>query len=142
MTPGDVYRHFDPTLVATFTDGGDRTFEVPGVLLKVDRRVMRTEGVIVDALLGNGPALDGYAERLQELEVDRRAAAVAGEQAVAARHQLVNQAITDGDDARAAIAGRFHCCPCEHDEVRDADSSGSTPTPPSPAPSPSPAPPT
>lgn len=142
VTPGDVYRHFDPTLVATFTDGGDRTFEVPGVLLKVDRRVMRTEGVIVDALLGNGPALDGYAERLQELEVDRRAAAVAGEQAVAARHQLVNQAITDGDDARAAIAGRFHCCPCEHDEVRDADSSGSTPTPPSPAPSPSPAPPT
>lgn len=131
VTPGDVYRHFDPGLVATFTDAAGRRFEVPGVLLKVDRRVMRTEGVIVDALLGNGPALDGYAERLQELEVDRRAAEVAKERAEAERVALVNAAITDGDDDRAGIAARFLCCPAGGPPAPGGG--GTTPVPPGPA---------
>lgn len=133
VAPGDVYRHFDPNLVAPFTDDRGRSYEIPGVLLRVDRRVMRTEGVIVEALLGQGAALDGYAERLQELEVDRRAAAVAAEQAAAARDQLINQAITDGDDARATIAGRFHCCPCDDEVV----TGGGGAPPPTSTPSPS-----
>ena len=54
VTPGDVYRRFDTELTGSYTDERDRTYVVPGVLLKVDRRVMRTEGVIVEALLGNG----------------------------------------------------------------------------------------
>lgn len=117
ITPGDTYRHFDPDLVATHTDGGD-TFVVPGVLLKVDRRVMRTEGVVVESLLGNGPALDEYAQQLQELEVRRRAAEVAREEADADRRELVNQIIRDGDADLAEIAeglvcGCTCCCGCE-----------------------------
>jgi hypothetical protein len=61
---GDTYRQFDSGLVANFVDKRNRSYDVPGVLLKVDYHVMRTEGVVVEALLGNGKALDGYAERL------------------------------------------------------------------------------
>ncbi len=120
VTPGDVYRRFDTTLVGSFTDDRGRTYEVPGVLLKADRRVMRTEGVIVEAMLGNGAALDGYAERLQELEVERREAEVA-------RLTLVNQVIEAGDETKGAIAASLvrPCC-CEDD----------APVPPSGAPAP------
>ena len=122
VTPGDVYRRFDTELTGSYTDELDRTYVVPGVLLKVDRRVMRTEGVIVEALLGNGAALDGYAEQLQQLEVERREAEVAREAALAQQVALVNDVIDDGDETKGAIAAqlvsRCQCgcgCGCDVD---------------------------
>lgn len=44
----------------------DREFiEVPGVVLKENVITMRTEGVVVDAFLGQGEALDAYSQGLQ-----------------------------------------------------------------------------
>ena len=40
--------------------------EVDGVVLNVDRNVLRTPAVIVDALLGQGEALDCFAMKIQE----------------------------------------------------------------------------
>ncbi|QBR92277.1 hypothetical protein [Nocardioides euryhalodurans] len=143
VTPGDVYRRFDTELTAGFTDERGRSYEVPGVLLKVDRRVMRTEGVIVEALLGNGPALDGYAEQLQQLEVERREAEVAKEQAQAAQVALVNQVIDAGDETKGAIAAQLlgctfgcHCCCCADDSAPAGGSGGVSPGPAVPAPQP------
>ncbi len=42
-----------------------RVFYVQGILLSAKKNVMRTNGVIVDALLGDNPALDEYSENLQ-----------------------------------------------------------------------------
>ncbi|MFC5757941.1 hypothetical protein [Rhizobium sp. GCM10022189] len=45
---------------------------VPGVILSADINVMRTEGLIVEALLGQGNALDEYSSNLQTTAVRER----------------------------------------------------------------------
>jgi hypothetical protein len=78
---------------------------------------MRTEGVIVEALLGNGDALDDYAAEMQRIEADKRRAEAAALQAKAARLALVNDAIASGDDAAVDRAERLarECCDDQHD---------------------------
>ena len=53
-----VSTHHDP---ATGTE-----VTVPGIILSVDKHVMRTEGVIVESLLGQGQGLDDYSRGLQD----------------------------------------------------------------------------
>jgi hypothetical protein len=89
--------------------------EVPGILLSAQKNVMRTEGVIVEALLGVGEALDSYAIRLQELEVERRKAGVAGEKALSERKTLLNQVVKDNDEERAKLLSNL-TCPCGADK--------------------------
>ena len=40
--------------------------QVPGIILAVSRNTLRTEGIIVDSILGQGNALDDYSESLQK----------------------------------------------------------------------------
>ena len=110
VAPGDTYLQFNTDLATTFEDKQGREYEIPGVLLKTDYLTMRTEGVIVEAMLGNGQALDSYAERLQDLEVQRRAALVAKDEKIAAQLGLVNEAISSADESRAGIAERLCRC--------------------------------
>ena len=49
-----------------------RAITVPGVILSVQHNVMRTEGLVVEALLGQASALDDYALGLQDEEVAAR----------------------------------------------------------------------
>lgn len=86
------------------------TVPVPGVILSVSRNVMRTDGVIVEALLGEGEALDGYARRLQEIEVARRESLAAKEAAEAARVSLINDLAEAGDLDRARALAIATCC--------------------------------
>lgn len=81
------------------------TVEVPGIILSATSNVLRTEGVVVEALLGAGEALDGYARRLQELEVARREADLALARARVEREQLLNELVRENDGARAALLG-------------------------------------
>jgi hypothetical protein len=124
--PGDSFLRFDPALTSLVDDGRGRTFTVPGLLLHQDRLVMRTEGVVVEALLGNGAALDGYAEQLQGLEVEQRGADVALATARAAQLALVNDVIADGDDARADRVERLvaRCCPAPAGHAADGAGDG------------------
>jgi hypothetical protein len=85
--------------------------DVPGIILSVTPSVLRTEGVIAEALLGQGEALDEYAKELQSLEVRRRAAEVEKLEAERDRLQLVNQVTVDGDKERGAILASLVCCP-------------------------------
>jgi hypothetical protein len=115
ISAGDEYRQFDPTLTTPFVDRNGRQYDVPGVLLKVDYLVMRTDGVIVEALLGEGDALDDYAKELQSLEVERRGAEVSKLVADGDRVRLGNKAGEDNDKERAAILASLMCCPeCGH----------------------------
>ena len=52
-------------LVDTYTSGG-LVVSVPGIITSVQSYILKTDSVIVDALLGQGEALDCYNMRLQE----------------------------------------------------------------------------
>ena len=112
LSADDSYIRFKKDLVSVFKDEvTEAEFAMPGVITSVMKNVMRTEGVIVEALLGQGEALDDYAMRLQELEVSRREAEVAKETAAATQAALVNQLVTDQDQAGARILAEL-TCPC------------------------------
>jgi hypothetical protein len=106
---GDVFHMFDPDLTSSIQDERGRTFTVAGVLLQHGEQVMRTEGVIVEAILGNGDALDAYATEIQLIEASKRRAEVDALTAHAARLALVNDAISGGDDAAVDRAERLTC---------------------------------
>lgn len=45
---------------------------VPGIILSANKHVLRTDGVIVEALLGQAPSLDAYSQSLQDQTVRAR----------------------------------------------------------------------
>jgi hypothetical protein len=115
LSDNDKYLRFVRAQVSDYKDKITKAeFSIPGFIMAVTKNVMRTEGVIVEALLGQGEALDGYATRLQELEVTRREAEVAQKQTEAQRAELLNQVIRDNDADRAKLLVDL-TCPCGPD---------------------------
>ncbi|MGH9357430.1 MAG: LamG domain-containing protein [Terriglobia bacterium] len=53
---------------STFGEAEKREVTVPGIVVSAKNIVMRTEDVVVDAVTGEGSALDSYAEKLQSEE--------------------------------------------------------------------------
>lgn len=66
------YLRIDPSLTDTYADETGNEFTVPGIILSADKNVMRTEGIVVEALLGQSDALDEYSNGLQEEAVRTR----------------------------------------------------------------------
>lgn len=117
LSQNDKYLRVNRGIISIYKDDITQAeFALPGTILSVTKNVMRTEGVIVEALLGQGEALDGYATRLQELEVTRREAEVAQKQAESQRADLLNQVVRDNDAERAKLLGDL-TCPCGPDEA-------------------------
>jgi hypothetical protein len=99
-----------PSVRSTYRDGGDREssglpIAVDGVILRATVVTLPTDGVIVEALLGQGEALDDYSSALQNETVrekrvasDRVAADVELE---ALRRRVVE---TDDDEAAELLA--------------------------------------
>lgn len=69
---GDSYLRVNPHCSSTYEDTTGNKITVPGVITKTSKVTMRTDGVIVDSLLGQGNALDHYSAALQGAEVTRR----------------------------------------------------------------------
>ena len=107
---GDQYLAVDTDKESIYKNGG-RTIAVPGIIVSAKKSVMRTEGVIVESMLGQAEALDDYAQRLQELEVERRNVEVKKEAALADRDALLNTVVTQGDAERAKLLEGL-TCPC------------------------------
>ena len=84
-------------LQQTYSSGG-LEIKVPGIITGVQQYILRTDSVIVDALLGQGEALDCYNARLQE------EAAVASELRNTRYAQETTQMKAKEDAALAAIA--------------------------------------
>lgn len=102
---GSPYIRFRRDLTSTYADPLTAfSITVPGVLVAASRNVMRTEGVVVESLLGEGDALDQYARQLQDLEVDRRRHEVE-------RGALINAIAQAGDRDKAAALAEM-TCPC------------------------------
>ena len=98
--------------LSTYKDDITAT-EIPvsGIILTVVKSILRTEGVIVEAMLGTGEALDGYAKRLQELEILRREAEVDLARAKVETSLLINQLATSNNTDGAKILSDL-TCPC------------------------------
>lgn len=89
------------TTLDALADGAAVT--VPGVVLGVTRSTLPTDGVVVDALLGQGNALDAYSMGLQVQAVAEKQAQNARLQAETEALQLKLQAVRDKDKERAAL---------------------------------------
>jgi hypothetical protein len=121
---GDRYHRVRRDVVSRYQDPTTGfEVDVPGIILAATTSVLRTEGVIVEALLGQGEALDEYAKELQTLEVRRREAEVTKLVAERDRVQLGNKASQDNDKDRAAILASLMCCPecCGHGNKPDEE---------------------
>ncbi len=86
---------------------------VPGIILSAKKYVLRTEGIIVDALLGQGNALDEYSNRLQE--ETNRAKTLANDLQVAKikREEMGQKIIKDKDETAAEIYKKIFIPPVE-----------------------------
>ncbi len=93
----------DPSKQSVYTLPSGREFEVPGIVMAGNVVSLRTDGVIVDAMLGGGEALDEYAIELQQERVATQrhdnAARVLENRRVATALDIVEAA----DETKAAI---------------------------------------
>ena len=127
---GESYLHVNTDKVSTYKDPiGGREFQVPGIITAVTRNVMRTEGVIAESLLGEAQALDDYAIRLQELEVNRREAEIQAILAKARRKQLGNDFASAGDADKADILVKLNTSEIEPDILAKLTSEPGNPPP-------------
>lgn len=102
--PEARYMQFPRNLRTIYVEPGTgTTFVVPGIVLHDDRITLRTEGVMVDAMLGPGNGLDEYSRRLQQVTLAEREVAVAERQARLDREHLARTIVTDKDDVGAAV---------------------------------------
>lgn len=74
---------------------------VPGIILSASKYVLRTEGIIVDALLGQGNALDEYSKRLQE-ETNRAKTLANDLETAKIKREEMGQKIVNNKDGAAA----------------------------------------
>lgn len=100
---GDSYWRFRKSHKSTYTDETGNQITVPGVILSANKIVMRTEGVIVDAILGQGNALDDYSAGLQLSAVKQRELENKVRENRIDREILGRGIITDTDADKAAI---------------------------------------
>ncbi|OJF14499.1 hypothetical protein [Couchioplanes caeruleus] len=107
-----AWTRFDPSLRMTYPEpaaghdtatSGGVPVTVPGIIHAVTTNTLRTDGIVVDAFLGGGLALDDYGVRLQvALARTREAEALQAEQDAARATQALKVA-GGGDAANAAI---------------------------------------
>ncbi len=101
---GADYLHIKRDYRSRYVDpDSGKEFDVPGVIVAAQKNVLRTEGVVVESMLGRGDALDAYAQRLQELEVEHRTQEVRLQSAKAATEELVHRVVDDNDSERAQL---------------------------------------
>jgi hypothetical protein len=73
VVPLSNYLRMRKDYTSTYFDEASGTqITVPGVIMAATKNVLRTEGVIVEALLGHGDGLDQYSHGLQEAAVRAR----------------------------------------------------------------------
>jgi hypothetical protein len=99
----------EPTGTDTYTDGTGNHFDVPGVILQATKVTLRTDGIMVDAILGGGNALDPYSTALQETAIAAKQAANGGAAEELNRRALARTLVEelDGDEAIDAYARLF-----------------------------------
>lgn len=101
--PDGKYMRFPPHLQSQYPSPSGEVITVPGLILGVERLVMRTEGIMVDCVLGQGEGLDAYSKGLQQVTIAERTAAVAAANAEVQKQELARKLVATEDSKGAAI---------------------------------------
>jgi hypothetical protein len=105
--PNGTYLRVPKGLTSAYEDPATgTTLTVPGVILATMRNVMRTDGILCDALLGQGEALDTYSRGLQDEVVRAKRLENDGRKADVERERLGIQAVGSGNADRVALYAR------------------------------------
>jgi len=127
-------------LVSTFkNDATGFEVNVPGIPITGTRNVMRTEGIIVEALLGQGEGLDIYSKGLQEQAVRAKTIENDSEQTLVQRETLAQSVVSEGSTEKADLFARLFplppvCCCYPLPQSSDGSTPGSTAATPKPWP--------
>jgi Bacterial Ig domain len=114
--PNGSYLRVPKGKTSTYTDPATGSeIVVPGVILAAMKNVMRTDGVLCDALLGKGDALDAYSRGLQDEAVVAKALDNDSRRKANAREQLALDLIEAGSTSGADL---FHKIYPSDDEDR------------------------
>lgn len=95
-------------------------FTVPGVIRRVQRNVLRTPAVIVDALLSGGKAVDCFNESLQTSAANR---SELNNEVTRVALDIVGSLATPEEKARAYVA-LLRYCECHTEEVSEESGDG------------------
>jgi hypothetical protein len=108
ITDSKGYWHVDKNREALYNNSG---ISVPGVILAANEYIMRTDGVIVEAVLGQGDALDDYSQGLQKESVASKQLANKLTVAEIAKNELANKIVEDNNEAGGKLFNEvFPCC--------------------------------
>jgi hypothetical protein len=103
--PNSGYLRIKKDETSTYTDQAtETTINVPGIILAATKNVLRTDGVIVEALLGQGEALDGYSRGLQ-------ATAVRAKELAIKKDEVALKAIANKDETAAKVYAQIYPAP-------------------------------
>jgi hypothetical protein len=116
--PEYAYWRVDRKLTGRWVDPvTGTTVTVPGIIMEATTLSLRTDGVICEALLGNGDALDDYSRGLQrESVVEKQLDNEIKKQEVADAAQRLD-VVQTADDARADLYVRVHPTPPAQPDV-------------------------
>lgn len=103
LSANDFYWRVRKDMTSTYQDETGNKFTVPGVIVAANKIVMRTEGIIVDALLGQGNALDDYSQGLQQAAVKQRELVNAAALARLDQEALAREIVKNKDNDKAKI---------------------------------------
>jgi uncharacterized protein YraI len=95
----------EPGVESDAPPADQRSFSVPGVVMGVRTFIMRTDSVIVDALLGQSPALDDITQRSRRLDNELK-------QITIDRFRLREDIVREGNMQKAQIYGNLF--PADH----------------------------
>lgn len=104
----DFYRFKRQT--STYSLGAN-VLKVPGVIVAVSRNVLRTDGVIVDSLLGIGDALDVYSHNLQDEATRGKTNAAVTLEVQVALETLKQSIVSNKDSVSAALVDKMFPTP-------------------------------
>jgi hypothetical protein len=108
-----TYLRVTPKQVSKFTDPVTGTeVVVPGIIIAGDKIILRTEGVIAEALLGQGEALDDYSIGLQDATVLARQLDNQRVESETKKSELAQSIIEQKDETAAKVYEKVYpCCP-------------------------------
>ena len=110
-------------IVSTYkgdTDDEGIEIKVPGIILSANKYTMRTDGVIVEALLGQGEALDDYSKSLQEEAIEAKQIANQLAAAQLEREKLAQKIVREKDTEAAKIFSQvFPPPPAKADDTQE-----------------------
>ncbi|MFD1953105.1 Ig-like domain-containing protein [Paenibacillus thailandensis] len=119
--PNSSYLRVKKDYISEYYDESTKsTIKVPGIIMAANRHVLRTDGIAVDALLGQGEALDDYSRSLQEQTVREKELRNDMLEAEIKMKQLALAILEARDETAAKIYGMLNPAPVAEEEESGA----------------------